>query len=80
MEPHDPCQQGSGGDLGQPYRHVLHSAAVGDDYLLDVWLPESYRRLRLRYPVLYVLDSPGAFGLAVRTVMTHVWEGLLPED
>jgi predicted alpha/beta superfamily hydrolase len=59
--------------------HVVHSAAVGDDYLLDVWLPESYEGSALRYPVLYLLDSPGVFGLAVNTVMTHVWEDLLPE-
>ena len=61
------------------HSHVLHSAAVGDDYLLDVWLPESYDGSALRYPVLYVLDSPGLFGLAVGIVMTHVWEGMLPE-
>ena len=61
------------------HSHVLHSAAVGDDYLLDVWLPESYQGSALRYPVLYLLDSPGVFGLAVGIVMTHVWEGLLPE-
>ncbi len=61
------------------HSHVLHSAAVGDDYLLDVWLPESYQGSALRYPVLHLLDSPGVFGLAVGIVMTHVWEGLLPE-
>ena len=59
--------------------HVVHSTAVRDDYLLDVWLPDSYESTALRYPVLYLLDSPSAFGLAVSIVMTHVWEDLLPE-
>ena len=58
---------------------VLHSAVVGDDYQLDVWLPESYAESSQRYPVLYVLDSPGSFGLVVPIVATHVWEELLPE-
>ncbi len=59
--------------------HVLPSAVVGDDYQLDVSLPEGYAESLQRYPVLYVLDSPGVFGLVVPIVMSHVWEELLPE-
>jgi len=40
------------------HNRFLHSAAVGDDYLLDVWSPDSYEGSGLRYPV-YMLDSPG---------------------
>lgn len=59
--------------------HVVHSTPVGDDYQLDVWLPDSYEGSAQSYPVLYVLDSPACFGLVVATVATHIWEQLVPE-
>lgn len=59
--------------------HVMHSAAVDDDYQLDIWLPDGYHDSSQRYPVLYVLDSPGWFGMVCATVMTQIWEELLPE-
>ena len=59
--------------------HVVHSTVVGDDYQLDVWLPDSYGGSAQSYPVLYVLDSPACFGLVVATVSAHIWEQLLPD-
>ncbi len=60
--------------------HIVHSTSVGDDYQLDLWLPDRYAESSQNYPVLYVLDPPGGcFGLVVSTVATHIWEELLPE-
>lgn len=59
--------------------HVLRSKLVGDEYQLDVWLPDGYEDSAENYPVMYVLDSPACFGLVVAAVMTHIWEQLVPE-
>ena len=59
--------------------HVVPSTAGGDDYQLDVWLPDSYESSAQSYPVLYVLDSPATFGFVVAAVMPYVWEQLVPE-
>ncbi len=57
----------------------VHSSIVGDDYELAVWLPPDYATSGAAHPVLCVLDSPFAFGMAVPIVLGQIWEGLLPE-
>lgn len=59
--------------------HRVPSTVTGEDYELAVWLPPSYGTTDDRYPVLYLLDSPYAFGLAWAAVCFRIWEGLLPE-
>lgn len=49
-------------------QHEFHSARTGRNYRLFVSLPESYAASdTVRYPVLYVLDGNGFFGLATET-------------
>src|SRR5256714_2135021 len=49
-------------------QHEFHSTRTGRDYRLFVSLPESYTASdTIRYPVLYVLDGNGFFGLATET-------------
>jgi predicted alpha/beta superfamily hydrolase len=59
--------------------HIVPSTVTGNDYELAVWLPPSYGTTDDRYPVLYLLDSPYAFGLAWASVCFRIWEGLMPE-
>lgn len=61
------------------HAHVVHSAVVGDDYELDVWLPPGYDSSSTRYPVLYVLDAPMAFGLAAQSTMISMFAQVVPE-
>lgn len=64
--------------LGSEVR-TLHSTAVSDDYEISVWLPPSYATSSKRYPTLYVLDAPFAFGVAAPVVLGQNWDGLVPE-
>src|SRR5438105_7146512 len=49
-------------------QYEFHSKQTGRDYRLFVSLPESYSASdTIRYPVLYVLDGNGFFGLATET-------------
>src|SRR5256714_12256919 len=49
-------------------QHEFHSTRTGRDYRLFVSLPESYTAsATLSYPVLYVLDGNGFFGLSTET-------------
>ena len=49
-------------------QYEFHSKRTGRDYRLFVSLPESYSASdTIRYPVLYVLDGNGFFGLATET-------------
>jgi predicted alpha/beta superfamily hydrolase len=59
--------------------HNVSSTVTGNDYELAVWLPPSYGTTDDRYPVLYLLDSPYAFGLAWASVCFRIWEELMPE-
>lgn len=45
----------------------LHSAIVGDDYVISVALPAGYAASHSNYPVLYVTDANSNFAAAVRT-------------
>jgi predicted alpha/beta superfamily hydrolase len=42
-------------EVGTSYR--LHSAHLGDDRQLNVWLPTGYGTSNDRYPVVYLLDG-----------------------
>ena len=46
----------------------LHSAIVGDDYVISVALPAGYNASHSGYPVLYVTDANSNFAAAVQTV------------
>src|SRR5438105_14104212 len=49
-------------------QYEFHSKRTGRDYRLFVSLPESYAASdSIRYPVLYVLDGNGFFGIATET-------------
>src|SRR5438874_3129723 len=49
-------------------QYEFHSKRTGGNYRLFVSLPESYTANdTVRYPVLYVLDGNGFFGLATET-------------
>src|SRR5256714_11132508 len=49
-------------------QYEFHSKRTGRDYRLFVSLPESYAASdTVRYPVLYVLDGNGFFGVATET-------------
>ena len=56
-------------DEPQPVRipdseqHVLTSSSIGDTYDIHVALPHAYRSSGDAYPVLYVLDANGVFGI-----------------
>jgi predicted alpha/beta superfamily hydrolase len=60
-------------------RHVLRSNIVEDAYELAIWVPPEYESGSAPYPTLYVLDSPGFFGLAVPIVLGQIWDGMLPD-
>lgn len=64
-----------------PETHTLrvNSAIVADEYEISIRLPGSYLTSDQRYPVLYVLDAPFSYGLAVPTVLGASWENLVPE-
>lgn len=47
----------------------FEAPSVGDTFKIRVALPPSYQSGERDYPVLYVLDSDGSFGLAVSTMM-----------
>lgn len=50
---------------------TLHSAAVGQDYLISVALPYHYaEHLDKTYPVIYVLDANSYFGMVVEMART----------
>jgi predicted alpha/beta superfamily hydrolase len=50
--------------------HMLSSSSVDQEYQISVALPFSYADSDERYPVLYVLDANGCFGMVTETVRT----------
>lgn len=56
----------------------LHSAIVGDDYLISVALPAGYNTAHSSYPVLYVTDANGNFTDAVRSARHMMQKKQLP--
>ena len=56
----------------------MHSTAVGDDYQLDVWLPDSYEgsHSATRCCTCWIRRPVWA---GRRPVTAHIWEQLLPE-
>ena len=49
-------------------QHVLTSANVGDTFDIFVALPRGYRSSGDAYPVLYLLDANGVFGMTTETL------------
>jgi len=56
----------------------LHSAIVGDDYVISVALPAGYHTAHSSYPVLYVTDANSNFTDAVRSVRRMTQKKQLP--
>ena len=56
----------------------LHSAIVGDDYLISVALPAGYDVSHSNYSVLYVTDANSNFSTAVRTTRAMTKKKQLP--
>lgn len=49
-------------------QHILESRCVGQNYIIKVWLPDSYHQTDLAFPVLYLLDGDHAFAMATDIV------------
>lgn len=49
-----------------PRTSYLHSAIVGDDYMISVALPAGYNASQSSYPVLYVTDANSNFAAAAQ--------------
>ena len=60
-------------------RHKLKSKQVGDDFSIDIHLPESYPSCTDSYPVLVVLDADKSSGMARDTVDWLSWSKEIPE-
>jgi len=60
-------------------QHQLDSVAVGDAFVVQIRLPESYSGSVSHYPVLYVLDGDKCFGLAADTADWLAWAKEAPE-
>ena len=56
----------------------LHSAIVGDDYVISVALPAGYTTSHSSYPVLYVTDANSNFAAAAQTVRNMMQKKQLP--
>jgi hypothetical protein len=61
-----------------PRISVMHSAIVGDDYVISVALPAGYSTSQSSYPVLYVTDANSNFAAAVRSVGRMTKKNELP--
>jgi predicted alpha/beta superfamily hydrolase len=57
----------------------LHSAEIGQDFNLLIALPRSYKRGGQTYPVLYILDAVGGFGLVTDSIRALQMAGEAPE-
>jgi hypothetical protein len=57
----------------------LRSQHVNAEFLIKIWLPESYSTNENRYPVLYLLDGDFAFGMATDIVQYMIWGKHIPE-
>jgi len=60
-------------------QYQIESKAIGDTFVIQVRLPESYTAGEKRYPVLYVLDADKCFGLAADTADWLAWAKEAPE-
>ena len=60
-------------------QYKLESKIVGDVFVIQVRLPQSYAAGGNRYPVLYVLDADKCFGLAADTADWLAWAQEAPE-
>jgi predicted alpha/beta superfamily hydrolase len=58
---------------------IIHSACVGQDFQIGIWLPFSYAGSDRRYPVLYVPDGEFAFGLATGMMPILIGTQEVPE-
>jgi predicted alpha/beta superfamily hydrolase len=60
-------------------RRMLSSSVVDQEFSIYVALPYSYTKESKAYPVVYVLDANGMFGMVTETVRLLAYEGL-PDD
>jgi len=59
--------------------HRITSAAIGDDFVIQVRVPASYETSTASFPVLYVLDSDKAFGMTADMAAWLTWAKEIPE-
>ena len=60
-------------------QYRLESVSVGDAFVIQVRMPESYANSKKQYPVLYVLDGDKCFGLAADIADWLAWAKEAPE-
>lgn len=65
--------------IAQSELRRLPSSVVGQEYLIKVWLPETYATGSRSYPVLYLLDGDHAFAMATDIVQYLIYGEHVPE-
>ena len=63
----------------QSIRHRLESAHVGDEFIIDIHLPQSYETSENIYPVLFVLDGDKSSGMTRDITDWLAWWEDIPE-
>jgi predicted alpha/beta superfamily hydrolase len=58
--------------------HPIRSEEIGQDYELWIDLPEGYAGTEAKYPILYLLDAIGSFGLVADCARIMHYEGRIP--
>jgi predicted alpha/beta superfamily hydrolase len=66
-------------EINGSHQLKIHSAIVDQDYLLQVFLPGSYRAGAKQYPVMYVMDSQWDFPLLASLYGQQYYDGFIPE-
>ncbi len=69
-------------DVGNQFNtqvKIIQSASVEDDFYLYISLPHSYEATDKSYPVLYILDSDIAYGMAASIARYLQFGGNIPE-
>ncbi|MBV9986653.1 MAG: alpha/beta hydrolase [Chitinophagaceae bacterium] len=66
-------------EIGGSQQLNIHSAIVGQEYTLQVFLPGSYSRSANKYPVMYVMDSQWDFPLIASLYGQQYFDGFIPE-
>jgi len=65
--------------LSATEQHEFTSAVRGRNFVLSVALPQSYHSSDKRYPVVYVLDGDGLFGMVGSLTEVATWTAEVPE-
>jgi hypothetical protein len=57
----------------------LHSRRLGEERVIDVYLPPSYTRSKQRYPVIYALDGEGTGSVTANAMEFMTGYSLIPQ-